>query len=239
VPDDEHDEVEKLHNSEEKLRNSRSNSGKKNEAAGKKQKDTYTWYGPTGKTHSAPRSEEGSVRLADLVLDEEEVYAHRLNEIAKHTEQLRFTTPKPTQTQSGAEGAKAIAEGSLQQKESSLMLSFSRDELDRYVLSRKSGLAEKSRDWINRASKLLWDCSKGDISHQTVEMLRERALKEYTSPDSHSKVLSFAKSFLKFLATTRAEPRYVTFTPYLELPKTVKERKSVTVCELTLLETRH
>ena len=59
-------------------------------------------------------------------------------------------------------------------------------------------------------------------------MLRERALKEYTSPDSHSKVLSFAKSFLKFLATTRAEPRYVTFTPYFELPKTVKERKNVT-----------
>jgi hypothetical protein len=61
VPDDEHDEDEKLHNSEEKLRNSRSNSGKKNEAAGKKQKDTYTWYGPTGKTHSAPRNEDGSV----------------------------------------------------------------------------------------------------------------------------------------------------------------------------------
>ena len=228
MSDDEHDEDEKLHNSEEKLHNSRSNSGEKNESAGKKQKDTYTWYGPTGKTHSAPRTEDGSVRLADLVLDEEEVYAYRLNEIAKHTEQLRFTTPKPTQTQSGAEGAKAIAEGSLQQKESSLMLSFSRDELDRYVLSRKSGLAEKSRDWINRASKLLWDCTKGDISHQTVETLRERALKEYRSPDSHSKVLSFAKSFLKFIATTRAEPRYVTFTPYLELPKTVKERKNVT-----------
>jgi integrase len=228
VPDDEHDEDEKLHNSEEELHNSDSSSGKRNAADGKKEEDIYTWYGPTGKIHSVPRHEDGSVRLADLVLDEEEVYAYRLNEIAKHTEQLRFTTPKPTQTQSGAEGAKAIAEGSLQQKESSLMLSFSRDELDRYVLSRKSGLAEKSRDWINRASKLLWDCTKGDISHQTVEMLRERALKEYTSPDSHSKVLSFAKSFLRFLATTRAEPRYVTFTPYLELPKTVKERKSIT-----------
>ena len=41
-------------------------------------------------------------------------------------------------------------------------------------------------------------------------------------------MLSFAKSFLKFLATTRDEPRYLTFAPYLELPKTVKERKSVT-----------
>jgi hypothetical protein len=228
VSDDEHDEDEKLHNSEEKLRNSRSNAGKKNEAAGKKQKGIYTWYGPTGKTHSAPRSEEGSVRLADLVLDEEEVYAYRLNEIAKHTEQLRFTTPKPTQTQSGAEGAAPMPGGTLLQKESTLALSFSRDELDRYVTYRTSGLAEKSRDWINRSSKLLWDCTKGAISHHTVETLRERTLEEYTSTDSHSKVLNFARSFLKFLGTTRAEPRYQTFAPYLELPKTVKERKNVT-----------
>jgi integrase len=162
------------------------------------------------------------------MLDEEEVYAYRLNEIAKHTEELRSTTPKPTQTQRGTEGAGAISAGALPEKELSLTLSFSRDELDRYVMSRKSGLAEKSRDWIHRSSKLLWDCTKGEISHQTVETLRERTLKEYTSTDSHSKVLSFAKSFLKFLATTRAEPRYQTFAPYLELPKTVKERKSVT-----------
>jgi integrase len=228
VADDEHDEDEKLHNSEEELHNSGSSSGKRNIAAGKKEKDTYTWYGPTGKAHSAPRCEDGGVRLEDLKLDEEEVYAYRLNEIAKHTEELRSTTPKPTQTQRGTEGASAISAGALAQKESSLTLSFSRDELDRYVLSRKSGLAEKSRDWINRSSKLLWDCTIGEISHQTVETLRERTLKEYTSTDSHSKVLSFAKSFLKFLATTRAEPRYITFVPYLELPKTVKERKSVT-----------
>jgi hypothetical protein len=41
-------------------------------------------------------------------------------------------------------------------------------------------------------------------------------------------VLSFAKSFLKFLATTRDEQRYQTFAAYQELPKAVKERKSVT-----------
>ena len=124
MSDDEHDKDEKLRNSEEKLHNSRSNSGKRNEAAGKKEKDTYTWYGPTGKTHSAPRSEDGSVRLADLVLDEEEVYAYRLNEIAKHTEQLRFTTPKPTQTQSGAEGAKLSRRVVFSKKNYRLCLAF-------------------------------------------------------------------------------------------------------------------
>ena len=46
--------------------------------------------------------------------------------------------------------------------------------------------------------------------------------------ESYSKVLSFAKAFLKFLAKTRFEPRYQTFAPYLELPMTVKERKGVT-----------
>ena len=156
------------------------------------------------------------------------MYAYRLNEIARLTQELRSTTPQPTQTQRGAEGAIGIPAGDLLQKESSLTLSFSQYELDRYVMFRKSGLAEKSRYWINRSSKSLWDCTKGELSHQTVETLRERTLEEYKSTDSHSKVLSFAKSFLKFLTTTRSEPRYQTFAPYLELPKAIKERKSVT-----------
>jgi hypothetical protein len=61
-----------------------------------------------------------------------------------------------------------------------------------------------------------------------VKSLRDNVLEKYASPESHSKVLGFAKSFLKFLATTKAEPSYQTFAPYLELPKTVKERKGVT-----------
>jgi integrase len=89
------------------------------------------------------------------------------------------------------------------------------------------GLAEKSWDWIDRSSKLLWDCTKDEISHQTVETLRERTLEEYTSTDYHSKVLSFAKALLKFLATT-GRTAISDICPYLELPKTVKERKSVT-----------
>ena len=107
-------------------------------------------------------------------------------------------------------------------------LSFTKDELDQYVTFRTKGIAKKSRDWIFRSSEALWTITQGEISHKTVNALRDSVLEKYESADSHSKVLSFAKSFLKFLATTKAEPRYQTFAPYLELPKTVKERKSVT-----------
>jgi integrase len=107
-------------------------------------------------------------------------------------------------------------------------LSFTKDELDQYVANRTKGIAPKSRDWIFRSSETLWAITQGEISHKTVNALRDNVLDKYESPDSHSKVLSFAKSFLKFLTTTKAEPRYQTFAPYLELPKTVKERKSVT-----------
>jgi len=107
-------------------------------------------------------------------------------------------------------------------------LSFSKDELDQYVAFRTKGIAPKSRDWIFRSAKALWTTTRGEISYETVNALRDSVLEKYDSPDSHSKVLSFAKSFLKFLATTKPEPRYQTFVPYLELPKTVKERRRVT-----------
>ena len=107
-------------------------------------------------------------------------------------------------------------------------LSFTKEELDQYVTFRTKGIAPKSRDWIFRSSKALWAVTHGEISHDTVNALRDSVLEKYEAPDSHSKVLSFAKAFFKFLATTKAEPRYLTFAPYLELPKTVKERKSVT-----------
>jgi integrase len=74
----------------------------------------------------------------------------------------------------------------------------------------------------------LWQCTKGEVSSDTLTKLRETVLKKYNSVDSHSKVLSFATSFLKFLATTRSEPQYQSFAPYLELPKALKERKNVT-----------
>ncbi len=122
----------------------------------------------------------------------------------------------------------AEAEEQTKDEQAERNLSFTKDELDQYVANRTKGIAPKSRDWIFRSSEALWAITQGEISHNTVNALRDSVLEKYDSADSHSKVLSFAKSFLKFLTTTKAEPRYQTFTPYLELPKAVKERKSVT-----------
>ena len=107
-------------------------------------------------------------------------------------------------------------------------LSFTKPDLDAYAAQRKERLAKKSQQWIDKDAVELWESTKGVVSQLTLKELRQNVLKKYESADSHSKVLSFAKSFLKFLTTTKAEPRYQTFAPYLELPKTVKERKSVT-----------
>jgi|GEM_PF-183538 len=107
-------------------------------------------------------------------------------------------------------------------------LSFSKSDLKDFVAHRKVGLAKRSLYWFDLSSDLLWQCTNGKVSSDTLTKLRETVLKKYNSVDSHSKVLSFATSFLKFLATTRAEPQYQSFAPYLELPKTLKERKNVT-----------
>ena len=107
-------------------------------------------------------------------------------------------------------------------------LCFSQSDLDNFVAHRKAGLAAKSLDWIDRASLALWESTSGEISRRTVTALRESVLDKYTSADSHSKVLSFATGFLKFLAKTKMEPRYTSFEVYLEMPRAVKERKSVT-----------
>jgi len=109
-----------------------------------------------------------------------------------------------------------------------LELHFSQSDLNNFVAHRKTGLAAKSLDWIDRASLALWESTGGEISHRTVTALRESVLDKYTSPDSHSKVLSFAVGFLKFLAKTKMEPRYTSFELFLEMPRAVKERKSVT-----------
>jgi hypothetical protein len=107
-------------------------------------------------------------------------------------------------------------------------LRFSESDLNNFVAHRKTGLAAKSLDWIDRASLALWKSTKGEVSRRTVTTLRESVLAKYSSPDSHSKVLSFAVAFLKFLAKTKMEPRYTSFEVYLEMPRAVKERKSMT-----------
>jgi len=107
-------------------------------------------------------------------------------------------------------------------------LSFNKDELEEYASFRSKGIALKSRDWIFRSAEALWTYTSGEISPKTLSALRDHVLEKYESADSHSKVLSFAKSFLKRIATTQEEPRYLSFLPYLEPPKAIKQRKRVT-----------
>jgi integrase len=53
-------------------------------------------------------------------------------------------------------------------------------------------------------------------------------LNKYHSEDSHIKVLSFAKAFLKFLTKARLDTRYYAFEVFLERPRAVKTRNNVT-----------
>jgi|GEM_PF-265344 len=107
-------------------------------------------------------------------------------------------------------------------------LSFSKSELDSYVVWKKERLAPKSKDWINRASQVLWDCTHGDVSEETMTGLRTFILDKYSSEYSHRKAVGFAVAFLKRLSKTRAEPLFNSLTVYLELPKNVKVRKTIT-----------
>ena len=91
-------------------------------------------------------------------------------------------------------------------------LSFSKSELDGYVVWKKERLAQKSKDWINRASQVLWDCTHGDVSEETMTRLRTFILNKYSSEYSHREAVGFAVAFLKRLSKTRAEPLFNSFT---------------------------
>ncbi|MGZ4904585.1 MAG: hypothetical protein ACXV5I_07210, partial [Halobacteriota archaeon] len=102
---------------------------------------------------------------------------------------------------------------------SELALPFTQEELTGYAERRKYGLSKYSVDWIDRAQKAVWNCTKGVISKQSIDELRLFVLSKYRSEDSHIKVLSFAKAFLKFLTKAGLDTRYYAFEIFLERPK--------------------
>jgi integrase len=57
---------------------------------------------------------------------------------------------------------------------------------------------------------------------------RTFVLNRYSSIDAHRKVLGFAAAFLKYLAKVRVDPRYLSFTLFLERPKTITAKKALT-----------
>ena len=211
-PEADDSECEELHNSSEKLCNFCITD--KNESLARIMTDRYV-------------DEEGSEQIEMLweeLIPEEGDEAVEWDEkndpyMLKAEARLRKAVKRQREEEAEEQAAAAQAERNL---------SFTKDELDQYVTFRTKGIAEKSRDWIERASQVLWENTKGEISHQSVTELRTVTLEKYDSADSHSKVLSFAKAFFKSLATTKAEPRYLTFFPYLELPKARKESKRIT-----------
>jgi hypothetical protein len=111
---------------------------------------------------------------------------------------------------------------------SSLELYFDQKELQSYKESRIVGLSKKSINWIDKSSDIIWDILKGCVSKERIDLLRNHVLKKYSSDYSHSKVLSFAVSFLKYLSKTMMDLRYQSFEIFLQKSKAIKERMTVT-----------
>jgi len=97
-----------------------------------------------------------------------------------------------------------------------------------YTEHRKAGLAKKSLQWLEKASRLFWLHTNGSINEGNLDALRQFVLNKYGTEWSKSKVLSFAIAFLKYLSKTRLDTRYRAYELLLERPKVLKERKRVT-----------
>ncbi|MDD1710652.1 MAG: hypothetical protein LUQ37_07090, partial [Methanoregulaceae archaeon] len=111
---------------------------------------------------------------------------------------------------------------------SDIQLPYSIDELHSFTESRKDGLSKKSLNWIEKSSDTIWEVTKGTISQQSMEQIRRYVLQKYSSDSSYSKVVSFTKSFLRYLSKIRMDLRYKSFDLFLDKPRAVKERKTVT-----------
>jgi hypothetical protein len=66
--------------------------------------------------------------------------------------------------------------------------------------------------------------------------LRNYTLTQFTSTDSWGKVLNFTRAFLKYLSKLHLDPSYQNFTLFLDMPKSRKDRKTVTSRVVTVSE---
>ena len=62
----------------------------------------------------------------------------------------------------------------------------------------------------------------------TMRCLRDHILTKYQDADAKRKVLQFARAFLRYMSTVSFDQRYAVFDLFLQLPRSVKERKHVT-----------
>jgi integrase len=110
----------------------------------------------------------------------------------------------------------------------SLQLTFSRKQLIDYKKWRIEGLDRKSSNWMNKAAEIVWNCTRGIVSKETMDSVRYIALTKYKSVYSQRKVLYFTKGLLKYLTKTSFDTRFGAFALFLEMPKVLKTRKHVT-----------
>jgi hypothetical protein len=110
----------------------------------------------------------------------------------------------------------------------SLELDYGEEELTDYTAFRCIGVTAATIPWIDKCSVTFWHVTKGVINKARIEAFREYVLTKYTGIYSKRKMLSFAKAFLRYLTKMRLDTRYKEFDLFLEMPKTVKESKSIT-----------
>jgi integrase len=81
---------------------------------------------------------------------------------------------------------------------------------------------------MKKWSLTFWNATKGMISKERCDALREHVSARYTDVYAPRKVLNFATAFLKYLAKTHFDTRYQAFDLFLDIPKGLKVRKHVT-----------
>jgi hypothetical protein len=78
---------------------------------------------------------------------------------------------------------------------------------------------------MKRYSKTLWNATKGIISKERCDALRDHLSERDTCGYASGKVLNFATAFVKYLAKTHFDARYQAFDLFLEMPKRLNSRK--------------
>ncbi len=119
---------------------------------------------------------------------------------------------------------------------SEMELLFTNNELDEYTTARCRDLSPKSNYWLHKVSEIIWSQTEGVVSQTTMTRLRNYALTKFTSTDSWGKILNFARAFLKYLSKLHLDPSYQNFTLFLDMPKSRKDRKTVTSRVVTVSE---
>jgi hypothetical protein len=110
-----------------------------------------------------------------------------------------------------------------------LQLSFTKDELLSYVKARTLGLSDKTIYRIEKAAETFWSATNGTINKEHMDTLRQSILRKYASEDSKSKMLAFAKAFLKYLTKIKLDTRYYTFDVFWKYQKPSRIKKELLV----------